>query len=181
MFEFNDSSTVSSGEDTGGKAFMPHMAARITQKDHEPEPCPLDTQLRSVGRLVFAWGTLEAQLDKKIADLRSASGDIRSAMTRTKPTIARMLSELRAIVSMRCRRNNAQLGEIAEIERTIQQIDKFRLLVIQGFQIAGEGAGTERPLFLCRDAKNNLIGISLEELNGEISRLDACRERLLAL
>jgi hypothetical protein len=181
MFEFNDTSTVSSGEDTGGKTIMTPMAARITQKNHEPESRPLDTLLRSVGRLVFAWGTLEAQLEQKIADLRSASGDIRSAMTRTKPTIARMLSELRAIVSMRCRRDNVQLDEIAEIERAIQQIDKFRMLVIQGFQVADEASGTDKRLFLCRDAKNNVIGISLGELESEISRLDACRERLLAL
>ena len=181
MFEFNDSSTVSSAEDIDGKTIMTHLAARITQKDHEQEPRPRDILLCSVGRLVFAWGTLETQLEQKIADLRKAAGEIRSAMTRTKPTMAKMLAELRAIVSMRCRRDNVQLIEIAEIERAIQQIDKFRMLVIQGFQIEGEGGGMERPLFLCRDAKNNVIGISLEELDGEISRLDACRERLLAL
>ena len=181
MFEFNDSSTVSSGEDTGAKTFMTHMAARITQKDHEQEPRPLDILLCSVGRLVFAWGTLETQLEQKIADLRSAAGDVRSAMARNKPTMARMLAELRAIVSMRCRRDNVQLDEIAEIERAIQQIDKFRMLVIQGFQVADEASGTDKRLFLCRDAKNNVIGISLGELESEISRLDACRERLLAL
>jgi hypothetical protein len=181
MFEFNDSSTVSSGEDTGGKTFMTHLAARITQKDREREPCPLDGLLRGVGQLVFAWGTLEAQLEQKIADLRSAAGEIRSAMTRTKPTMAKMLAELRAIVSMRCRRDNVQLIEIAEIERAIQQIDKFRTLVIQGFQVTDEGGRSNERLFLCRDAKNNVIGISLGELESEISRLDACRERLLAL
>lgn len=181
MFEFNDSSTVSSGEDIDGKTIMTHLAARITQKDHEQEPRPLDTLLCSVGRLVFAWGTLEAQLEQKIADLRSASGEIRSAMTRTKPTIAKMLSELRAIVSMRCRRDNVQLGEIAEIERAIQQIDKFRMLVLQGFQLTDDASGNDKRLFQCRDAKNNVIGISLGELESEISRLDSCRERLLAL
>ena len=67
------------------------------------------------------------------------------------------------------------------VKLAIQQIDKFRMLVIQGFQVAGEGGGTDKHLFLCRDAKNNVIRISLDELNGEISRLDACRERLLAL
>ena len=181
MFEFNDSSTVSSGEDMGGKSIMTHMGAVITQKNHEQEPRPLDILLCSVGRLVFAWGTLETQLEQKIADLRRGAGDVRSAIARTKPTMARMLAELRAIVSMRCRRDNVQLDEIAEIERTIQQIDKFRMLVIQGFQVGGEGSGTDKRLFLCRDAKNNVIGISLEDMNGEISRLDACRERLLAL
>src|SRR3546814_5869185 len=89
---------------------------------------------------------------------------------------------LRAIVSMRNRRNNMQLVEIAEIERTIQRIDKFRMLVIQGFQApAEEQHGSDNAPFLCRDAKNNMICISLDDLGQEVSRLENCRERLVAL
>src|SRR3546814_2000807 len=90
--------------------------------------------------------------------------------------MAKMLAELRAIVSMRNRRNNMQLVEIAEIERTIQRIDKFRMLVIQGFQApAEEQPGSDNAPFLCRAAKNNMICISLDDLEQEVSRLENCR------
>lgn len=181
MLDINDFAAVGPREDSGGRTIMAQMVQSFTKDDHIQKPRPLDDLFCGVGQLVFAWGMLEAQLEQKITDLRRAAGDVRSATARTKPTMARMLAELRAIISMRCRRDNVQLDEIAEIERTIQQIDKFRMLVIQGFQIAGDATGKNERPFLCRDAKNNIIGISLEELDREISRLDACRERLLAL
>src|SRR3546814_10156664 len=66
-----------------------------------------------------------------------------------------------------------QLVEIAEIERTIQRIDKFRMLVIQGFQApAEEQHGSDNAPFLCRDAKNNMICISLDDLEQDVSRLE---------
>src|SRR3546814_20950125 len=93
-----------------------------------------------------------------------------------------MLSELHAIVSMQNRRNNIQLVEIAEIDRTIQRIDKFRMLVIQGFQApAEEQHGSYNAPFLCRDAKNNMICISIDDLEQEVSRMENCWERLVAL
>lgn len=181
MLDFNDFTAAGPAEDNGGRTIMAHMAQSITRADRAPASPRLDHLLCGIGRLVFAWGMLEAQLEQKIIDLRRAAGDVRSATQRTKPTMARMLGELRAIISMRCRRDNVQLDEIAEIERSIQQIDKFRMLVIQGFQIADDTAGAKARPFLCRDAKNNVIGVSVDELEREISRLDACRERLLAL
>jgi hypothetical protein len=95
--------------------------------------------------------------------------------------MAKMMAELRAIVSMRNRRNNVQLIEIAEIERILQQIDKFRTLVLQGFQAPAQDGRPGTRTFLCRDAKNNVISISLSELDAEVARLDQCRDRLLAL
>lgn len=181
MLDFNDYSAVGPREDEDGKSIMTNVARRFARQDPLPRNEAHDALLCGIGRLIVAWGTLEVQLEQKIGQLRRAAGDVRSATGRTKPTMAKMLSELRAIVSMRCRRDNVQLVEIAEVERAIQQIDKFRTLVIQGFQgPADEGHSEEHP-FLCRDAKNNVINISLDELNDEVSRLDACRERLLAL
>src|SRR3546814_12751555 len=129
--------------------------------------------LCGIWRLIFSWGKLEVHLEQKVAQLRQNAGDVR-ATARIRPTMAKMLAELRAIVSMRNRRNNMQLVEIAEIERTIQRIDKFRMLVIQGFQApAEEQHGSDNTPFLCRDAKNNMICISLDEI-GRAS----CRERV---
>src|SRR3546814_2340109 len=79
--------------------------------------------LCGIGRLIFSWGKLEVHLEQKVAQLRQNAGDVR-ATARIRPTMAKMLAELRVIVSMRNRRNNMQLVEIAEIERTIQRIDK---------------------------------------------------------
>lgn len=182
MLELNDDSVVGPREDVDGRGTMTNVARKFRrQEDPVREAQTHEALLCGIGRLIFAWGKLEVQLEQKIAQLRRAAGDVRSATGRTKPTMARMLSELRAIISMRCRRDNVQLVEIAEVERAIQQIDKFRTLVLQGFQGPGDNGQSEEHPFLCRDAKNNVISISLDELNGEISRLDACRERLLAL
>src|SRR3546814_12440192 len=109
------------------------------------------------------------------------AGDVGGA-ARISPTIAKMVAELRARVTVRNRRNNSQLGESAEIERAVQRIDKFRMLVIQGFPApAEEQHGSDNAPFLCRDAKNNMICISLDDLEQEVSRLENCRERLVAL
>ncbi|MBB4641051.1 hypothetical protein [Rhizorhapis suberifaciens] len=181
MLDFNDYSAVGPREDEDGRGIMNNMAKRFAKQYPAVEGEAHDPLLCGIGRLIVAWGMLEVQLEQKIGQLRRAAGEVRSATSRTKPTMAKMLSELRAIVSMRCRRDNVQLVEIAEVERTIQQIDKFRTLVVQGFQGPADNGHLEDHPFLCRDAKNNVISISLDELIGEVSRLDACRERLLAL
>ncbi|MBK5264321.1 MAG: hypothetical protein JJE34_03655 [Alphaproteobacteria bacterium] len=142
---------------------------------------PDDALFNAIGRLIYSWGKLESQLEGKIGQLRKAAGDIRIAGARTKPTIGKMLAELRAIISLRNRRDNRQLAEITQIECVIQKIDMFRMLVIQGFQSPADPHETGDRPFRCRDTRNNVICISLEELNKEVSRLDDCRERLLAL
>src|SRR3546814_15436672 len=112
--------------------------------------------LCGIGRLIFSWGKLEVHLEQKVAQLRQNAGDVR-ATARIRPTMAKMLAELRAIVSMRNRRNNMQLVEIAVIERPIQRIDKFRILVIQGFQAPDEEQhGVDNAHYLSRDAKKQM-------------------------
>src|SRR3546814_7848959 len=145
----------------------------LPDRDKPSQPTEMhEALLCGIGRLIFSWGKLEVHLEQKVAQLRQNAGDVR-ATARIRPTMAKMLAELRAIVSMRNRRNNMQLVEIAEIERTIQRIDKFRMLVIQGFQApAEEQNGSDNSPLLCLDAKNNIICISLDDLEQEVSRLD---------
>ena len=128
-----------------------------------------------VGRLVCAWGVLEQCLEQKIAELRQAAGDVRTIGARTKPTMAKLMGELRAMISMRDRRNAQILTEIAELERDMQRIDRFRGLIISGFQALEPGG------FTCRDMKNNVLHVSFDQLGDEIGRLENIAGRLLAL
>ncbi len=134
-----------------------------------------DDLLCGVGRLVCAWGLFEQRLEAKIAQLREAAGDVRTIGARTKPTMAKLMGELRAMLSMRDRRNAAILTEIAGIERDIQRIDRFRGLVVSGFY------GTDANGFTCRDGKNVIQAISFAQLAGEIAQLERIGDRLSAL
>ena len=155
-------------------------AERVT--DLRPaRPGAEEAMLCGIGRLICGWGTLEARLEKKIAQLRQSAGEVRMTAARQRPTMAKLMAELRAIVSMRNRRNNVELVTISEIERVLQQVDKFRMLIIQGFQAAAQDGRPGTRTFLCRDAKNNVVSVSLSELEAEIARLEECRDRLLAL
>lgn len=140
--------------------------------DYAPEDAAL---LCSVGRLVCAWTVLEQSLEAKIAMMREAMGDLRTVGARTRPAMARLMTELRTIVAMRDRRNASALTEIAEIERDMQRIDRFRALIIQGFQQPEPGG------FACRDTRNTVQHVSLDQLDREILALEAIANRLLAL
>ncbi|AUW57251.1 hypothetical protein C1T17_03240 [Sphingobium sp. SCG-1] len=134
-----------------------------------------DDLLCGVGRLVCAWGVLEQRLEQKISLLREAAGDVRTLCSRSRPGMGKLLGELRAMVSIRDKRNATVLGEIAELERDIQRIDRFRGLIISGFQ------GAEPGGFACRDQKNVQAHVSYDQLNAEIVNLNRIGERLLAL
>lgn len=128
-----------------------------------------------VGRLICAWGALEQNLEQKLCALRQAAGDVRATGLRARPGMGRLIAELRAMVSMRDRRNVAALSQITDIERDIQKIDRFRNLVVSGFGAPEPGG------FVCRDNKNNELHVSLEQLDREITQLEHIGERLLAL
>lgn len=179
MLQYRDPIASAAIEESGDREIMAEIARAKTAKQERPQA--EDALMCGIGRLVSSWGTLEVRLEQKIAQLRQAAGDGRMTTARQRPTVARLMAELRAIVSMRNRRNNAQLIEISEIERTLQQVDKFRMLVLQGFQAPAQDGRPGTRAFLCRDAKNNVISISLTELDAEVARLDQCRERLVAL
>lgn len=139
---------------------------------YAPEDAAL---LCGVGRLVCAWTMLEQSLEAKIGRLREAMGDIRTVGARTRPTMAKLMTELRTMVAMRDRRNAAALTEIADIERDMQRIDRFRALIIQGFHQPQPGG------FTCRDQRNTHQFVTLEQLDREISALETVAERLLAV
>ncbi|WP_298400067.1 hypothetical protein [Sphingobium sp.] len=140
--------------------------------DYAPEDAAL---LCSVGRLVCAWTMLEQSLEAKIGMLREAMGDVRTVGARTRPTMTKLMTELRTMVSMRDRRNASALTEISGIERDMQRIDRFRALIIQGFQHPEPGG------FTCRDGRNNIQHVALEQLETEIEALETVANRLLAV
>src|SRR3990167_9417615 len=107
--------------------------------DYAPQDAAL---LCAVGRLVCAWTMLEQSLEAKIGLLREAMGDIRTVGARTRPSMAKLMTELRTMVAMRDRRNASALTEISAIERDMQRIDRFRSLIINGFQQPAEGGFT---------------------------------------
>ena len=139
--------------------------------DYAPEDAAL---LCAVGRLVCAWTMLEQSLEAKIAMMREAMGDVRTVGARTRPGMTKLMTELRTMVSMRDRRNASALMEISDIERDMQRIDRFRSLIIGGFQQPAPGG------FTCRDARNNQTHVSLEQLEAEIASLERVAQRLLA-
>jgi hypothetical protein len=57
----------------------------------------------------------------------------------------------------------------------MQRIDRFRSLIIGGFQQPAPGG------FTCRDARNNRTHVSLDHLDAEISSLETVAQRLLAV
>lgn len=140
--------------------------------DYAPEDAAL---LCAVGRLVCAWTMLEQSLEAKIARLREAMGDVRTIGARTRPSMAKLMTELRTMVAMRDRRNASALTEISDIERDMQRIDRFRALIVQGFHQPEPGG------FTCRDSRNNIQHVALKQLEGEIAALEIVANRLLAV
>lgn len=138
--------------------------------DYTPQDAAL---LCGVGRLICAWSMLEQRLETKIAMLREAMGDVRTVGARTRPTMARLMTDLRTMVAMRDRRNAGALHEIAAIEADMQRIDRFRQLIISGFHEPAPGG------FTCRDQRNNRLHVSLDQLDGEIAALEHVGNRLL--
>src|SRR3546814_17505379 len=81
--------------------------------------------------------------------MREAMGDVRTVGARTRPGMTQLMTELRTMVSMRDRRNAGALMEIADIERDMPRIDRFRSLIIGRFHQPAPGG------FTCRDARHN--------------------------
>lgn len=154
-----------------------NVVAEINRRpvpDYAPEDAAL---LCAVGRLVCGWTMLEQSLEVKIGTMRDGMGNVRTVGARTRPGMAKLMTELRTIIAMRDRRNaNASvLAEISDIERDMQRIDRFRSLIIGGFQQPAPGG------FTCRDARNNQMHVSLDQLEAEIGSLEIVAQRLLAV
>lgn len=134
-----------------------------------------DAVVRAVGALVCSWGSLEHVTMEKLGAMRLAAGDVRLVGGRMRPGMARLLAELRALVSMRDRHDKQGLVVIADIENHIQRIAQFHLLVISGFQSA------EADVLLCRDAKNSERRVTLADVEREIAMIENIKHRLMAI
>ncbi|MET0137704.1 MAG: hypothetical protein ABW192_04910 [Sphingobium sp.] len=134
-----------------------------------------DCVVRAVGTLVCSWGSLERTTMDKLTAMRLAAGDVRLVGGRMRPGMARLLAELRALVSMRDRHDKQGLVVIADLENHIQRIAQFHLLVISGFQ------ASEADTLLCRDSKNSERRISLGDVEREIAMIETIKERLSAI
>ncbi len=134
-----------------------------------------DHVVRAVGSLVCSWGSLERTTMDKLTSMRLAAGDVRLVGGRMRPGIARLLAELRALVSMRDRHDKQGLVVIAELENHIQRIEQFHLLVISGFQ------AVEADMLVCRDSKNTERHISLADVEREIAMIETIKQRMHAI
>lgn len=134
-----------------------------------------DAVVRAVGALVCCWGSLEHVTMEKLGAMRIAAGDVRLVGGRMRPGMARLLAELRALVSMRDRHDKQGLVVIADLDNHIQRIAQFHLLVVSGFQSA------EGDVLLCRDSKNSERRIALSDVQKEIAEIEIIKERLMAI
>lgn len=137
-----------------------------------PQTSDLDEVHRRLGRLVMAWGGLEHATAEKLSALRLAAGDVRLVGARTRPGMARLLAELRALVAMRDRHEKQALIDIADIENSLQRLAQFHHIVIDGIQTAEGGT------LVCRDDKNGQHRISLSDIDREIAAIEDIQARL---
>jgi hypothetical protein len=131
--------------------------------------------LQAVGRLILAWGHLERTTADKVSAMRESFGDVRTVGGRTRPTIQKLLAELRALVAMRDRHDQDALAVIATIDGTLQRTAQFRQLIIDGAQRA------TGKILDCRDIKNCPIEIGLREIEREATSLDRICAQIVEL
>lgn len=142
---------------------------------HQPVAAQGDAVTLLLGTLVRTWGELERSAMDKLAQLRSAAGDMRLIGGRSRPSLGMLLAELRALVSIRDRHDRNTLVEIAEIETGIQRATQFHQLVIDGFRAA------EADVLLCRDARNAERRVRVDDVRSEIRELQTITSRLWAI
>jgi len=144
---------------------------------HPPADAATDHQplLAGVGALILAWGRLEEMTAEKLAAMRQSFGDVRAVGGRNRPTMQKLLAELRALVAMRDRHDKQALTLIAEIDGALQRTAQFRLIVVDGMQNIFDGK------LLCRDLKNSEIAISAGELARETAQLERIRCQISGL
>jgi len=131
--------------------------------------------LESIGCLVLAWGQLERTTLDKVTTMRRSFGDVRVVGGRTRPTMQKLLGELRALVAMRDRHDKQALAMIAEIDGALQRTSQFRQIIIDGAQdVTGD-------TLECRDVKNGKIDISFSEITREATQIERIRSQIALL
>jgi hypothetical protein len=131
--------------------------------------------LEAIGHLVLAWGRLEHTTAQKLALMRKSFGDVRAVGGRSRPSMQKLLAELRALVAMRDRHDKQVLTVIVEIDSTLQRTAQVRQLVLEGAQ-AFDG-----DRVICHDLKNMPHSIGPEDLARETAQLDRIRCQISAL
>lgn len=131
--------------------------------------------LEAMGAMILAWGYLEQTTAEKLAVMRKSFGDVRAVGGRTRPTMQKLLAELRALVAMRDRHDKQVLTVIAEIDGALQRIAQVRILLIDGAQDIVDDA------LLCRDVKNSPIRIELMDILRETAQIDRIRCQIGAI
>lgn len=131
--------------------------------------------LEAIGALILAWGFLEQTTAEKLTVMRRSFGDVRAVGGRSRPSMQKLLGELRALVAMRDRHDKQALTVIAEIDGALQRITQFRLLVVEGAQDIVQDA------VLCRDAKNNPFKVERRDIVKETTLIDRIRSQIAAI
>lgn len=155
---------------------QPELFPRSVGSDEQSRADDVDPALlQAVGRLILAWGHLEDMTAQKLAVMRRSFGDVRAVGGRMRPTMQKLLAELRALVAMRDRHDKQALMVIAEMDGALQRTAQFRQLIIDGAQDA------DGDNLVCRDARNCSINIPLAEIVKETALLNRIRHQIAEL
>lgn len=151
-------------------------AARKTKAHKPPAPVdPVKTPCYAIGALVMAWGALEAATAGKLVAMRRSYGDVRAVGGRSRPTLQRLLAELRAFVAMRDRHDKQVLTVIAALDGDLQRLAQFRNMVVDGAKLI------DRDVVVCHDLKNVAHHVPARTIAGETRRIEAITAQIAAL
>lgn len=169
-----DASVAASGDGEQPELFPQQpMSASADPAPHRP--APHHNVLEAIGELVLAWGRLEHTTAQKLATMRQAFGDVRVVGGRSRPTMQKLLAELRALVAMRDRHDKQVLTVIADIDGSLQRTAQFRILIVDGAQSCANDA------LICHDLKNNPHHITRADIERETAQLDRIRHQIAGL
>lgn len=164
---------------SGASGDVPAPEAAVgaaAEDDRPPERATRDAAVhQAIGQLVLSWGQLEHSTAQKLAAMRHSFGDVRVVGGRARPTMQKLLAELRALVAMRDRHDKQVLTEIAEIDGALQRLAQFRLLVVDG------GQAIEGEALVCHDLKNGAHLVAVTLIEQETARVREIKERIETL
>lgn len=166
----SDDASAAGSNDTGQPELFPHLP-----QPGDDIPAPDRRALEAIGALVLAWGRLEQTTAEKLATMRQAFGDVRVVGGRARPTMPKLLAELRALVAMRDRHDKQVLTVISEIDGALQRTAQFRMLVVDGAQ------SWDGDAVICHDLKNSPHRVTQADLQRETAQLNRIRSQIAAL
>lgn len=138
-------------------------------------PGPALKSYQAIGALVISWGALEAATADKLIAMRRTFGDVRALGGRSRPTLQRLLAELRALVAMRDRHDKQVLTIIAALDGDLQRLSQFREMVVNGAQ------GIVDDDVICHDQKNIEHRLPIATVMTETARIEEITRQIIAL